>query len=303
MAEIPRKNALTRPLAGAASDAETSTTTPKIDVELKRSSAGYGGSMLDSALYNLIIAQQYIDETNYLAEHRLISFHHGVALLARYRNNPDKLMVAHQCFSDAANWRIDDDDWQQYGDAYLQIVSEARYNLGVIDELLSKPEEALEHYKHAIALDAKRHTAEWNGVKVLACFGTISAAVSLLMDEERRAETYEQDVSAMRRAAERQIEELRRMLKGSSLPPVAQRIARHGPSAAERENVERATASAIFDRALIEEAAAKTTLPFVTAGEVADESKNLALIRIERKLEEFEKLLARKFGRAQREGV
>ena len=52
-----------------------------------------------------------------------------------------------------------------------------------------------------------------------------------------------------------------------------------------------------------EEAATKTAFLFGAAGEGADESKNLALIRIERKLEEFEKLLARKFGRAQREGV
>ena len=52
-----------------------------------------------------------------------------------------------------------------------------------------------------------------------------------------------------------------------------------------------------------EEAATKTAFPLEAAGELADESKNLALIRIERKLEEFEKLLARKFGRAQREGV
>jgi hypothetical protein len=158
-----------------------------------------GGSMLDSALYNLNIAQQYIDETAYLAEHRLISFHHGIALLARYRNDPGKLAVAHQCLTDAANWQISEKDWDTLGGSYMQIVCEAHYNLGVIEEIRKRFDRAVDHYEHAIDIDkriagfqSKRHcrSPRPTGVEVLAKFGSISAAISLIDELSKASERH-----------------------------------------------------------------------------------------------------------------
>ena|ERR1700722_14007262 len=158
-----------------------------------------GGSMLDSALYNLNIAQQYIDETAYLAEHRLISFHHGIALLARYPSDPGKLAVAHQCLTDAANWQISEKDWDTLGGSYMQIVCEAHYNLGVIEEIRKRFDRAVDHYEQAIDIDkriadfhSKRHYREPRptGVEVLAKFGRISAAISLIDELSKQTERH-----------------------------------------------------------------------------------------------------------------
>jgi hypothetical protein len=137
--------------------------------EEKQKDAGQNAnrSMLDSALYNFNIAKQHTDETAYLAEHRLINFHYGVALLARYRNVPEKLTVAHQCFTDAANRKLKPNSEIKYEIAYLRIVSEAYYNLGVIEELqahfdgkIHHCQQAIDFYERAVNEDDKVYPRE-----------------------------------------------------------------------------------------------------------------------------------------------
>ena len=134
-------------------------------------------ALLDSALFNLDIAQQYIDESVHLVEQRLISFHYAVALLAKYRNPLNLTMLgrARQYLVDAANWRFAADEHaERLADAHDRIVCEANYNIGVIDELEKQNESANEYYGKAIAIAADRG---YSGVEILARLGRISTAI------------------------------------------------------------------------------------------------------------------------------
>src|SRR5271154_2068637 len=103
-----------------------------VDGSLRFSEAGVntaaaGGTLLDSALFNLNVAQQYIDESKHIVEHRLICFHYAIALLARYRQpyNKAKIGLARQYLVDAANWRFfRDENAALLEDAHDRIVCE-----------------------------------------------------------------------------------------------------------------------------------------------------------------------------------
>jgi len=133
------------------------------------------GTLLDSALLNLNIAQQYIDESRHLVEHRLICFHYAVAILARYRDPYRKEMIhlARQHLVDATNWNLVDDS-RKLRDAHDRIICEAQYNLGVIDELEHKYDSSQEYYDCA-AVAAEQKGPDYAGVEILAKFGRISA--------------------------------------------------------------------------------------------------------------------------------
>jgi len=142
-------------------------------------------ALLDSALLNLNIAQQYIDESRHLVEHRLICFHYAVALLARYRgaSNRSMLALARQYFVDSANWRfLPGPDADRLDDAHARVVCEAHYNLGVIDELSGDFESAEEYYGRA-ARTGQRRGPDYAGVEILAKFGVISAGIKSLKRE------------------------------------------------------------------------------------------------------------------------
>jgi hypothetical protein len=133
------------------------------------------GSLLDSALFNLNIAQQYIDESKHLVEHRLICFHYAVALLARYRadNNEAMIGLARQYLVQAANWPLPANAGKGGGeDAHARIVCEAHYNIGVIDEIKRDYALAEDHYAKAIKVAKGR--LNYGGVEILATFGQIS---------------------------------------------------------------------------------------------------------------------------------
>src|ERR1019366_6080281 len=89
------------------------------------------GSLLDSALFNLNIAHQYIDESKHLPEHRLVCFHYAVALLARPLSPPNPVMIgrARRYLLQAANWDFTPDEdaknRDQLLDSHRRIVCEA----------------------------------------------------------------------------------------------------------------------------------------------------------------------------------
>jgi hypothetical protein len=135
----------------------------------------HDGTLMAAALFNLEIAQQYIDETRYLPEHRLACFHYGVALLAAYRNDPLKRIAAAQCFSLAASWRLETQDPTKQESIEKQksidrIVCESEYNLGVIDELDKKFDKDPVHYRNALRLAENR----FKNVEILARLGILS---------------------------------------------------------------------------------------------------------------------------------
>jgi hypothetical protein len=137
------------------------------------------GTLLDAASYNLNIAQQYIDSARFPAEHRLICFHYGIALLARYRAKPEMRALARQYFEMAVNWRVEEND-ENARRVFHRILAESYYNLGVIDELDGDYRSALDSYLNAI-LFAERGEQDTGsdglfiGVRILATFGLVSA--------------------------------------------------------------------------------------------------------------------------------
>jgi hypothetical protein len=150
-------------------------------------------ALLGDATYNLDIARQYIDEARHLDEHRIISFHYGVALLADCRNRPpqqtgssiaeaqasSKLALAAQCFLDVTNWGIRANATAAEVSAYERIIAEAHYNLGVIQELQGHPKLAEQSYEAARAI-AEAQSNRFEGVAILSRFGSISAQVASL---------------------------------------------------------------------------------------------------------------------------
>jgi len=144
------------------------------------------GALLDSALLNLNIAQQYIDESRHLVEHRLICFHYAIAILARYRDPYVKEMIhlARQHFLDAANWNLDDES-KELLNAQERIICEAQYNLGVIDELEERYDSSHEYYDSA-ASTAERKGDDYSGIEILAKFGRISVQIK----NRQRAELF-----------------------------------------------------------------------------------------------------------------
>jgi hypothetical protein len=149
------------------------------------------GSLLDSALFNFNIAQQYIDESKHLVEHRLICFHYAVALLARYRADNNKAMIglARQYLVQAANWPLPSNVRKHGGeDAHARIVCEAHYNIGVIDEIGHNYALAEGNYAQAIKIAKKRRN--YGGVEILAAFGQISTMKSVVAksDDSKRLE-------------------------------------------------------------------------------------------------------------------
>jgi tetratricopeptide (TPR) repeat protein len=176
-------------------------------------------ALLDSAIKNLYVAQQYIDESKHLVEHRLICFHYAISLLARYRSayekqildligdhkgepthaqvarlnteEKEKISLARHLLEDAANWRLrQDENTARLDDAYKRIVCEAQYNLGVIDEIEGRFQLAVDHYIRALnivferdsnaTMAAERRGPIYSGVEVLARLGCISCSVRSL---------------------------------------------------------------------------------------------------------------------------
>jgi hypothetical protein len=148
---------------------------------------------MPAALYNLMIAEQYIDETKSPAEYKLVCFHYGVALLAAYRNDPVKRHQAGQYLATAAGWQAGKGEDQQQKAAIDRIVSESQYNLGVIDELDGEYENVLTHYDLALKIaerpdragsfDAARNfytTGSLDNVTVVAKLGRISCEKELI---------------------------------------------------------------------------------------------------------------------------
>lgn len=130
-------------------------------------------SLIDTAIYNLQIAQQYIDEAKYRAEHRLICFHHGIALLARWRNVKEKRALARQYLEAAANWSLPSDSSAPLVEGYCRIVAEAFYNLGVIYELDKEPVLAEESYRRALQT-APPAEPKFEGLRILCEFALVS---------------------------------------------------------------------------------------------------------------------------------
>ena len=139
------------------------------------------GTLLDAATYNLNIAHQYIDEASFPAENRLISFHYGVALLARYRDRPEMRSSAREYFETAVNWRVLRSDRDAVR-VFHRIVAESYYNLGVIDELDGKLASAWNHYGKAIQFAQEaEETHLFTGLIILAGFGIVSVRYKILM--------------------------------------------------------------------------------------------------------------------------
>lgn len=178
------------------------------------------GSLLDTATYNLDIAQQYIDEAKYLIEHRLICFHYGIALLARDRDDPDKRAKAKQYLQTAANWSIPSDAPPQLIEVYRRIAAEAFYNLGVIEELDQHFD--LAHAKYCRSLEiARPGDGTFEGLRTLCDFGKIATGVArfkrnqVLHPLPRTKKTQEQ-IGKQREKLKQEVDALRaRLPKGS----------------------------------------------------------------------------------------
>jgi hypothetical protein len=148
---------------------------PQDDAALKPQDGG----IMASALYNLMIAQQYIDATNQLPEHRLVCFHYAVALLAAGRNNPAQRAMARQYFETVLGWEASKLDPPKIRESIDRVVCESHYNLGVIDELETNYEAAQKSYKNATKL-AEDRDGRFDNIAVLAELGSISSNTALI---------------------------------------------------------------------------------------------------------------------------
>ena len=157
----------------------------------KTSEIKQGSTLIPAAVNNLMIAQQYIDGTKFSIEHKLVSFHYGVALLADGRDDPYKRNLAREYLTAAAGWQPQESVDDKVARAANRILCEARYNLGVIEELNENYGAAREQYSAALDLtvgpnrafrdDAPSYAAtELGNVAVLAHLGWISADVAEL---------------------------------------------------------------------------------------------------------------------------
>jgi tetratricopeptide (TPR) repeat protein len=143
------------------------------------------GSVMSSALFNLMIAEQYIDATSRLPEHRLVCFHYAVALLAAGRDDPAQRARARDYFRIALCWQATADQKPETRGSIDRIVCESHYNLGVIYELDEDYESAQESYQSAIDIaeqypskDANVPAGNFDNVALLAGLGSISSATA-----------------------------------------------------------------------------------------------------------------------------
>jgi hypothetical protein len=160
------------------------------DFPQKQHVASQDSTLMPAALYNLMIAEQYIDETKFPAEHKLVCFHYGVALLATHRDDTVKRGLASQYFAAAAGWQASDDANEESKEAIDRVVCESHYNLGVIEELGGNCHDATIHYERAISIATKRADRTNNmvtselgildNVAIVAQLGRISCDMKLI---------------------------------------------------------------------------------------------------------------------------
>jgi hypothetical protein len=185
------------------------------------------GTLMPATLFNLMIAEQYIDETRFPAEHKLVCFHYGVALLAAHRNDPVKRGLAAQYLAAAAGWVAGDDRNEEFSNGIDRIVCESHYNLGVIEELDGHYPDAEKHYGRAIRIVSNHETSSdapnahqlgiFDNVGIVAQLGKISCNLKILekarlparesagAQPERKAEKAEKAVPATPEEQERRV--------------------------------------------------------------------------------------------------
>ncbi|MGO9795283.1 MAG: hypothetical protein ACLPLZ_04195 [Terracidiphilus sp.] len=149
------------------------------------------GALMTSALYNLMIAQQYIDATRLVPEYRLVCFHYAVALLAAHRNDKTQRALARQYFDAALGSKADKDANPDIRESIDRIVCESHYNIGVIDELDKLYPNAKESYQQAAAIAEKyrgkpENVGKFENVAVLAGLGSISSDMPAISDRWER---------------------------------------------------------------------------------------------------------------------
>lgn len=142
----------------------------------KRETTSQEGTLMSAAVYNFLIAQQYIDGTKFPPEYKLVCFHYAISLLAAYRNDRAKRVLASQFLAAASAWEAGDEKDLSRKQAIDRIVCESHYNLGVIEELNGEFLKARTSYTAAVEIASNAaHPERFINVTLLARLGEISS--------------------------------------------------------------------------------------------------------------------------------